>query len=539
MNRWTESPLKLVEMDSVIPEKKNMDRKLHMAGNSYESYQILIEDEDNFEIIKVELTGMSEFDFRYNFQESVSFKKETFQDPLSNNATATVKSGQIQSIWITLYADENIVSGVYQGIVKVTTKKQAEQQDEHLFPLEIKVYPVVIPVTEKGAFVTEYWMNTVNFWFRYPNREQLDFINYHYGCEKYSETWWKINKAIAKHMKENRINVLFVRTLDLLLDGGTILDKQGKYHFNWELFDKWINFFKEHGAVKLFAGYHLVVQTKGKNIYLIKNGENGPEIAIAPIGSQEADSWMEQFLTALYEHLEEKGYKNSWLQHVEDEPGEPESWKYARQWVRKCMPGIPTMDAIDKQNPIASLQEEMDIWIPRVDVYEENRDFYDYRMSQGDSRWIYNCCEPHYQNYVNKFLGWPLIHNRALAWGCFVNHFSGFLHWGYNFWDPSDQLFGLNPDALIKGDGYIVYPDKENDSIKNSVRMIATRDGAQDFELLKLLADKNPEKAFKLARKVIHRFNDFNWEHENMEEQRIQILESIELDEVGSVIGKE
>ena len=47
---WTESPLKRVEPDDVVPVKRSSDRTLHMAGNSYESYQILLYGDEDFEI---------------------------------------------------------------------------------------------------------------------------------------------------------------------------------------------------------------------------------------------------------------------------------------------------------------------------------------------------------------------------------------------------------------------------------------------------------------------------------------------------------
>lgn len=522
MKIWTESPLKRINTDALPPEKLKKERSLAMARNSCESFQIALRSEADFTIEKVEITGLKEIVCRYYFQEEIAFEDKSYQDPLSNEEMIEVKKNVTQSIWITVFVEKTVEAGKRKGEAKVITNQGSYEID-----LTVQVYPVTIPDTKEGAFETEYWMNSVNFWFRYPSKDQLDFINYHYGCEKYSDAWWKINRAIADNMKENRINVLFVRTHDLLLDGGTILLEDGTYQFKWELFDQWIAFFDTYAQVKLFAGYHLVVQTEGKDVYIIDNVDGRPEIVISPIGSEKTENWLKQFLTALYEHLEEKGIKDRWLQHVEDEPSEPDSWKYARDQVRTYMPGIDCMDAIDRQSPMPPLQEQMDLWIPRVDVYEKNREFYDYRLGRGDRRWIYTCCEPTEQNYTNKFIDWPLLHNRVIAWGCFVNHFSGFLHWGYNFWDPEDKYFGLNPQAIIRGDGYIVYPDKERNGIKNSIRMISTRDGAQDYELLKLLADKNPEKAYRLARKVIARFNDFNWNVEEFEANRAKLLEEL------------
>lgn len=524
MKIWTESPLKIVTPDWFDQDVETAERTLHMARNSYESFQVLLKGEEDFLIEGVGFgeEGQDRLTFAYNYQETVAFAKDEFEDPLSNDVEAEGKAGKIRSIWITVHADADLEPGIYRRQAVVMAGGR-----DYPVNMEIHVYAVALPSNGDAAFSTEYWMNTVNFWFRYPDPGQLDFIRYYYGCEKYSDSWWELNEKIAMHMKENRINVLFVRTQDLLLDGGTTLDDQGVYHFRWDLFDRWVDLFDACIQVKYFAGYHLVVQTEGKQVYLIRNVDGKQQIGTAQIGTPEAENWMEQFLTALYAHLQERGDVDRWLQHVEDEAAEAESWKYAREWVRTCMPGVRCMDAIDNQKPMGALQGQMDLWIPRVDVYEKNRDFYDFRLAQGEGRWIYNCCEPNCQKYANKFLGWPLLHNRVLPWCCFVNHFNGFLHWGYDFWDPQDTWFGLNPEAFFKGDGYIVYPDREHNSIKNSIRMIATRDGAQDFELLVQLAVKDPQKAFSLARRVALRFDDFNWSPENLEQVRLEILKDL------------
>lgn len=524
MKIWCESSLYYAQPDADLENEKEKSFTLSVAGNGYATYQILLRSETPFEIREVCFLELKGVECRYNFQETIEFDKGTFQDPLSNEKQRNVEKDFTQSIWITVNAKENCAAGRQNGIVRILT-----DQGEFDTGLCLTVYGYSIPSTKEAAFVTEYWMNTVNFWFRYPDKNQLDFIKDRYGCEKYSEEWWKVNKAIAENMKENRINVLFVRTHDLLLDGGTTIDEDGRYHFRWELFDSWIDFFIEHAQVKLFAGYHLVVQTEGKDVYMIdKNAQGGYEIVISPIGDEKTERWMEQFLTALYEHLEEKGMKERWYQHIEDEPAEAESWRYARDKVRKYMPGIKCMDAIDNHQPMKRLQSEMDVWIPRVDIYEKNRAFYDYRSGQGDGRWVYTCCEPHHHNYMNKMMGFPILHNRVIGWACFAMHFSGFLHWGYNFWDPSDIYFGLNRKNICKGDGYIVYPDAQNFGIKNSIRMISTRDSAQDYELLKMLADIDPEKAFELAGRVVENFHDFLWDEEAFWKVYQELLEALQ-----------
>ena len=199
------------------------------------------------------------------------------------------------------------------------------------------------------------------------------------------------------------------------------------------------------------------------------------------------------------------------------------------------MPGVICMDALGRQSPCRGLQSQMDLWIPRIDLYEENRAFYDYRLTLGEQRWTYTCCVPNTPNYLNKFIDLPYWHNRLLFWGCFTRGFTGFLHWGYNYWDPDDTYFGLNPKAYFKGDGYIVYPDPETGTIKSSVRLICTRDSAEDYELLCIVAEKDAARANELAGRVLASFHDFTWDINTMKAAREALLQAAQEAQSGTV----
>lgn len=144
----------------------------------------------------------------------------------------------------------------------------------------------------------------------------------------------------------------------------------------------------------------------------------------------------------------------------------------------------------------------------------------------GEQRWTYTCCVPNTPNYLNKFIDLPYWQNRLLFWGCFARGFTGFLHWGYNYWDPDDAYFGLNPKAYFKGDGYIVYPDPETGMIKNSARLICTRDLAEDYELLRIVAEKDAARANELAGRVLASFHDFTWDINTMKAAREALLQA-------------
>lgn len=522
---WTDSALNKIFRGTCMPNNAPKEIVLHLARNGSGSAQILLRSDSPFTIDNVAFQGLSGFACTVHFQEYIAFKDGVqHPDPLSNDNTTAVDAEATQGVWITLHAPADLPPCERCGsiIIQISEGKIA-------VPIFTKVYSVMLPDSRNAALSVEYWVNTVGYWWRYPRDEQRDFIRDAYGHEKYTEAWWQVVGAIACNMRDNRNNVLLVRTQDLLLDGGTALRPDGQYAFRWDRFDEYVRFFIERGAVKRLAGFHIIRQTEGGYVYLIGNdGHGNPSMTDALIGSAEAQNWLEQFLPALRRHLEDRGWLKLWMQHVEDEPAEAGSWIKGRKAIGQYMPGVPCFDALDNQEPCAALQGQMDLWVPRTDIYEENRAFYDYRLTLGEQRWTYTCCMPNTPNYLNKFIDLPYWHNRLLFWGCFLRGFTGFLHWGYNYWDANDEWFGLRPDAHFKGDGYIVYPDPKHNSVKNSARLINTRDSAEDYELLRIVAEKDPELAFSLAGRVLNSFRDFTWDIGKILQTREELLSAAE-----------
>ena len=145
----------------------------------------------------------------------------------------------------------------------------------------------------------------------------------------------------------------------------------------------------------------------------------------------------------------------------------------------------------------------------------------------GKELWVYSCCFPEEPWFVNKFIDHPHIHSRMMSWGCFARRITGFLHWGYNYWSET-SLYGTAPGARFKGDGFIVYPDKENLRVIPSDRLLATAEGIIEYELLHIVAEKAPAEADAICSSVIRRFNEYNDDPDNLDYARIRLLQAAE-----------
>lgn len=155
-------------------------------------------------------------------------------------------------------------------------------------------------------------------------------------------------------------------------------------------------------------------------------------------------------------------------------------------------------------------------------------DFFKERKKAGDELWFYTCLAPKGQ-YMNRFIDQQLIKTRLLHWMNFKYDMTGYLHWGYNQYQ-GDPFVDLEPNwggdtYLPPGDSHIVYPGRRGPL--SSIRLEAMRDGLEDFELLKLLAKKNPKKAEKISNSVIRSMTDYNIDPAEFRTARAELIKAL------------
>lgn len=212
--------------------------------------------------------------------------------------------------------------------------------------------------------------------------------------------------------------------------------------------------------------------------------------------------------------------------HIQDEPHVRDKWIKSRELIKKCMPNIRCGEPIDMHESGENLEQYMDFLIPRIDVYENNIEYYNKLKGKGKELMVYSCCFPEESWWLNKFINYGAIRSRQMEWACFSQELVGFLHWGYAYW--IGDLYGIDKDARFKGDGFIVYPDGENNSILMSMRGVGTNEGATDYDLLTMLAKKNKNLAKTFSKKVAESFTRFNKDYSSAEKNRAKILKLLE-----------
>ena len=73
------------------------------------------------------------------------------------------------------------------------------------------------------------------------------------------------------------------------------------------------------------------------------------------------------------------------------------------------------------------------------------------------------------------------------------------------------------------GDAFITYPAKGK--ILSSIRLEAMRDGIEDYELLKMLEQKQPAVAREICRLEVYEFSKYDLDIKSFRARRKQILQ--------------
>lgn len=417
-----------------------------------------------------------------------------FPDPLFEEFPCRLAAGETTAVWVTVYAPAKTKPGVYKGeaVFRSGEKRFAR------VPFRIEVARATVP---KQTLKVTNWFNL-----------DPEALGQYYDLSD-PERYWELLGNIGRVVAEHGQNVMLAPVLSLT-DAQV---KDGSVAYDFSRFDRWVETFTKAGALDLIEGGHLMDRASGYDsplripAFVVENGQVRRDALDA--ADPRAEAHLNSFLPALYSHLKEKGWLGRYVQHVLDEAHGAEPPVYLRyvELIRKQLPGVPTVDAIDQTAGL--LGDACDIWVPQLGKFDDGMEAIREHVKKGGQAWFYTCLFPQ-NRHLNRFIDYPLLKTRLLQWFNFRYDFTGFLHWGGNYWqkDPfgdTEPLLVDSKEGLPAGDAFITYPWREKNTIRSSIRLEAMRDGIEDYELLRALAGKDPEKARALARKAIPELTDY------------------------------
>jgi len=447
-------------------------------------------------------------------------------DPLLEDDSIPAAAGQTGSVWLTVPVAADAQPGLYRGRLVVNADGA-----EHPVFIAVKVHPA-----------------------RLPPRSELKIVNWYFPVvltHTYRTKWWtpkhwQLIEADARIMAAHRLTVGHIILNETIR---AVEDANGRVSFDFTHFDRLAATWRDAGLPWLIgsalAGRHV---WHSKDFYAIPLKLTRVDGSTAqfpapedPKSKDEAkkrvhvstpafERYLAAFLPVFQKHLEEKGWLASYIQHQADEPVGTNAAAYIRlgQLVRKYAPKLRRAEAVRTTRIVGGL----DIWAPLLNELDRHIAFYRERQKAGDEVWFYTCERPR-GRYMNRQIDYPLIKTRLLHWANFATATTGYLHWGYN---PSWGNPFKNP-GKVPGDAHLVYPGiarlrglpESADKLHSldSLRYEAMRDGIEDYDLLRLLAAKAPEKAETLSRKIVRSLTDYTLAPEEFNAGRRELLEGV------------
>ncbi|MBD2867105.1 glycoside hydrolase domain-containing protein [Paenibacillus arenilitoris] len=525
---WTVNALQPIYQADTIPSGADTDSfAFVMAKNEYESAQIAIRSSSDFSIYGLEFSDLASGDniisssqFKYGFPEyrvpenalpsefNYIANTETtnlypgsfvdqLPDPISNEQSIDVNANTTQPLFFTVYMPSGAASGMYTGNFTLQTSL-----GDYVFQISAEVVEITLPDVSEQDLTVYNWTAIYGH-----TREKTDFINQYYGAVKYSEDWWAIIENFARNLADYRNNMHMVKPMTFLSDHGMTLN-----HFtgdsvpviaeeDWAEFDRYMQIFIDQGFTR-FSLDHLVDKINmvvGDNEHWNKYDKDliHADGSIDPGAFPVTDKFVTNYLTAIYSHLQEKGWLNQykWYLHLFDEPSEarPGSlpwWSYVSKLSKNVAPEFKIGDA-----GLAYYYPELvDTYIPEMKDYYLAKDSFDSWANQdeheGKEKWGYSLG---HDTELNRLTNQPTLTSRLVFWDFNRNDLTGYLNWAWNAWW----------DGEYYGDTFAVYPDAKHKTVKSSLRYEAQRDGIEEYELLTMLKSRNPDLADEILNTAV------------------------------------
>lgn len=326
-----------------------------------------------------------------------------------------------------------------------------------------------------------------------------DSLAQYYDVEVWSEKHWEIIENFARVAHKNGINLLLTPTFTPPLDtkiGGERLTTQlvevtvtdGKYSFNFDLLDRWVNMCDRIG-IKYFEIAHLFTQWGAKHAPKVMATVNGEYKKIfgweTDAVSEEYVSFLRQFLKEFIEHMKKSGNDKRCFFHISDEPQleHLESYTAAKKSVADILDGYVIMDALSDYDFFE--KGIVDLPIPSNDHIKP------FLENNVPNLWTYYCCGQRV-NVSNRLISMPSWRNRSIGMQMYKFDIVGFLQWGYNFYNNQFSVDEIEPYTdtagehwVPAGDTFSVYPAPHGKCYE-SLRIVVFHDALQDISAMKL-----------------------------------------------------
>ena len=369
-------------------------------------------------------------------------------------------------------------------------------------PVSLRIFRAQIPALRKATY------HMVN-WIYYPTLAKQ------HGVELWSKPYEKVLDEYLYNELDMRNDYLMLPTGDPVRDAdGRVID------FDLSHAEAVGKRALELGFTTVMGGFVIQwLKWDAPELYLLWD----KEIEVTTI---EAYRQLKLYFTRVREMVERNGWKECYMQCLMDEPqfANASAYRVVGAICRKCIPGIRINDPVEA----STLGGGLDVWVVKQAVYEKYIEDFRALQQMGEEVWIYTCGFPAGAT-MNRVHDLALTASRLPMWMCYKYGCPGFLHWGYHCHNEEgrfDVCYRVRERRFPAGNSFAVYP--AGNTVWYSVRGHLQRTGAQDYELLRQLGERDRDKALALVEKVCRTFKDYETDGTVLDDTRRQLLEALE-----------
>lgn len=427
-----------------------------------------------------------EFGNECGFRKPEDYAVSLVADLLDTLHSFNIDAQTVRPVWISIDVPRDAVDDVYKSTLAMFVNRKMHSS----YSLELEVLPQLLSTPREWEFHLDLWQNP------------YAVARYH-NVEKWSEKHWDYLKPMMGMLAEAGQKVI-TTTLNKRPWGGQTYDaydsmiawtkkKDGSWHYDYSIFDKWVSFMMQLGIDKQINCYSTVGW--GNTYYYFDEEVNQEVELVAVPSSAEYKALWTPFLKDFHKHIAEKGWQK--ITRLSMDEREPEEMKAALQLLKDVVPelGVSLADSHKSYKLYAEQLKDISVLHgSTVDDYD-----LDYRRSKGMITTYYACCA---NSFPNTFTYSPPAEGVFTAWYAKAAGFDGFLRWAYNSW-VENPLIDSRFRKWPAGDPFIVYPDA-----RSSIRFETLREGIQDMEKVRILKKQFEKSDSKEAKMKLKQLND-------------------------------
>ena len=393
-------------------------------------------------------------------------------DMLDNLDRFDMAEKSVRPVWVTFEIPEDVEAGIYKSEIIVSHEGWGKSS----LPIELEIVNHTLPAASEWDFHLDLWQHPTAL-------ARLE------GYELWSDEHFAALERTMKLVADAGQKVI-TTTLNKdpwnhqCYDGYAnmitwTLTKEGKWVFDYKVFDRWVEMMLGLGIDKMINCYSMLPwnceleyydEAQSKMITVVADPQK-------PIFEE---IWV-PFLLDFKAHLKEKG----WLEftNIAMDERDPESMAAAVKVLEQYAPemGFALADNHHSYKKFAMMRDVCVFMCQKVDPADLEA-----RRAKGYSTTFYVCCGP---AYPNTFTSSQPYESELLGWHGVAMDFDGMLRWAYNSWCENpvqDSRYGNWP----AGDTFFVYPDA-----RSSIRFERLIDGIEISEKVRILKKEGVDLA--------------------------------------------